>query len=64
MDLPFTGFELTFIIIAFTIFSFFSLASVYTHRKRPTISLTMDIELAHQITINTCIPTHRPWTTP
>uniref|UniRef100_A0A8C4I1K5 Uncharacterized protein n=1 Tax=Dicentrarchus labrax TaxID=13489 RepID=A0A8C4I1K5_DICLA len=28
MDLPFSGFELTFIIIAFVIFSLFSLASV------------------------------------
>uniref|UniRef100_A0A3Q3KWR2 Small integral membrane protein 31 n=1 Tax=Labrus bergylta TaxID=56723 RepID=A0A3Q3KWR2_9LABR len=29
MELPFTGFELTFIIVAFVIFSLFSLASVY-----------------------------------
>uniref|UniRef100_A0A3B3CYZ8 Uncharacterized protein n=1 Tax=Oryzias melastigma TaxID=30732 RepID=A0A3B3CYZ8_ORYME len=28
MDLPFTGFELTFIIIAFLVFSLFGLASV------------------------------------
>ncbi|GAA6228102.1 small integral membrane protein 31-like [Lates japonicus] len=28
MELPFTGFELTFIIVAFIIFSLFSLASV------------------------------------
>ncbi|CAJ1052527.1 small integral membrane protein 31-like [Xyrichtys novacula] len=29
MELPFTGFELTFIIVAFFIFSLFSLASVF-----------------------------------
>lgn len=28
MDLPFSGFELTFIVVAFVIFSLFSLASV------------------------------------
>uniref|UniRef100_A0A3P9MS10 Uncharacterized protein n=1 Tax=Poecilia reticulata TaxID=8081 RepID=A0A3P9MS10_POERE len=29
MEVPFSGFELTFIILAFVIFSLFSLASVY-----------------------------------
>lgn len=35
MELPFSGFELTFIIIAFVIFSLFSLASVCFQPETP-----------------------------
>lgn len=45
MELPFTGFELTFIIVAFIIFTLFSLASVcfQPQAARPGTHLASDI---------------------
>ncbi|CAK6973984.1 hypothetical protein D9C73_002465 [Scomber scombrus] len=58
MELPFSGFELTFIIIAFVIFSLFSLASVwkdvYKAKKSQPFNTKQRVITKHAEAINCC----------
>uniref|UniRef100_A0A3B4G6P4 Small integral membrane protein 31 n=1 Tax=Pundamilia nyererei TaxID=303518 RepID=A0A3B4G6P4_9CICH len=54
MELPFTGFELTFIIVAFIIFTLFSLASVcfQPQAARPGTHLASDITTETNVSLS------------
>lgn len=52
MELPFTGFELTFIIIAFVIFSLFSLASVCIQAENPGTHSSSAVRQHTQINVS------------
>ncbi|KAG9260065.1 hypothetical protein AMEX_G27727 [Astyanax mexicanus] len=44
MDTPFSGLELVFIFIAFTVFCVFSIAAIYTHNQPDTQDEKMESE--------------------